>query len=241
MPAADPESRTERHTRCRNLVWEASPDGSPAPGRYCANRLGVVHVTDCPVAQGRDCCLFDPRPDGVEAEPAAEDEIERLRERLARDYLRWPYWRRVQVLQGPEAPTTEVEDLPDVIEAGEAEEEFEAAEPVARPKPKPAAADESPKERYPGERRSEEAHRTPESAAPVDLDDVFAKGIFPEEPPPSSEPASPGEKDTGPGKPAETTEQKPAERRGKGRRRRRPRRRRGRGRGRGKGKKKPPS
>ncbi len=102
MRDAGTQAETERYIRCRNLVWEAAPQPGPrVPGRYCSNRLGVVSATDCPVYQGIECCLFDPRDDDEEPAQRSEDEIDEIRAVLTADYLRWPYWKRVNLLRQP--------------------------------------------------------------------------------------------------------------------------------------------
>ncbi|MHC4861167.1 MAG: hypothetical protein ACYTDY_13880, partial [Planctomycetota bacterium] len=153
----------ERYVTCRNLIWEASPDsGEKTPGRYCVNRLGVVHFLDCPVYQGLDCCLFDPRPEGEEAEPATEAGVEDARARLSQDYLRWSYWRTVDMLRAPEPP----EEIRRTVTADvvEEEEEEELAD-LVRQQTKPPD-ETAPVEKYPGQHRSEDRHRAREPSLP---------------------------------------------------------------------------
>ena len=91
MSKAEAAPGTERHLTCRNIVWETvRTDGSSAPGRYCANRLGILHLLDCPVFQGEECCLFEVRGEDEEPFLPDEDELDRIRGRLSQDFLRWP-------------------------------------------------------------------------------------------------------------------------------------------------------
>ena len=113
------------HTRCRHLVWEASPeDGHLEPGTLCENRLGVFHLLDCPVYLGRRCCLFSPRAEGEEPAAPDPDRIRDLKLALSEDYLRWPYRRRVTRLHAAEPPPGE--------------------DPVPEPPPAPAREDRRP-------------------------------------------------------------------------------------------------
>jgi hypothetical protein len=115
------------HERCRHLVWRNTPDEPGIePGPYCRNDLGVFPLLDCPVLQGRTCARFERR----EGDPRAssETELRDLAAILAADYLGWRYWRRVRALAG---------------------EEIDASPPEASAAP-------PPRERYPGEKRSEE-------------------------------------------------------------------------------------
>ena len=115
------------HESCRHLVWRTSPEtGELEAGPYCDNDLGVFPLLDCPAFQGRTCAYFEPRE--AEPEPAGEEELRDLAAVLAADYLGWRYWHRIRALAG---------------------EEVDA--PAAEPSPAPP-----PRERYPGEKRSEE-------------------------------------------------------------------------------------
>lgn len=231
-------SEIDRHATCRNLVWEAAAArGEAVPGRYCVNRLGVVHSLDCPVYQGLECCLFDPRAEGETPELTDEKELDRLRTRLTRDYLRWPYWKRVELLRGAEAPAIVVHDLPDTIEP-EFDDDTEPVKKVMKEEPeKPQEkTEELPGERYPGQRRSEDRRKTRragESPPPAEADGGFAAGILTEED--VAVPAEPALPESGP-----PVKDAPAKAKEKGQdqkkrsRRRRPGRRRGRGRGKGK-------
>lgn len=117
-----PDSTEERdaHLRCRNLVWGlVTGDTEPTPGLHCANRLGVVHVLDCPVYQGVACCLLDPRDESESPEPRSEEECEEIAERLSEDFLRWTYWRRVEALRRKEPPPVRPVEDPAPVEPSE--------------------------------------------------------------------------------------------------------------------------
>jgi hypothetical protein len=100
-PGARPDP--DDHTRCRHFVWTLLPeDDTAVPGSLCENEFGVFSDLDCPVFLGLSCTLFEPRAAGEEPTPVGPDEIRRLKSRLAEDYLRWPYFRRVAGLGPPE-------------------------------------------------------------------------------------------------------------------------------------------
>ncbi len=146
------------YSLCRNLLWEVSVrDRRRVPGRYCVTSLGVISALDCPVFQGLRCCLYDPRAEGEEPRVPSEDEIEAIRDRLVEDHLRWPYWRRVHTLRGAVAPPPPAPPPPPDPEDMDREED-ELGEIAAAPLLAPA--DEAPPEKYPGQRRSEDRHRS---------------------------------------------------------------------------------
>lgn len=224
---------TEPHLRCRNLVWEPAPDsGGVVPGRYCVSRVGVIQSMDCPVSQGCSCCLFDPRSDDESPSASGEERLDEIRGELTADYLRWSYWKRVDVLRGSEPP-------PEVIEPDIAEEilpeietppEADAEEIVRLELPPSPEKDEALKEKYPGQRRSEDRRRSrkPASEEEVLPEDDFTKGIFEL---PSLDP----EPEVSPPSPPEDHESADAEQELSETGRRRPRRRNRRRRGKGKG------
>ncbi len=215
MSDPNPPADSEAHIRCRNLVWEASPDNRGAvPGRYCVSRVGAIHSMDCPVYQGCSCCLFDPREDDESPVVSGEERLDEIRGLLAPEFLRWSYWRMVDVLRGSEPP-------PETGEPEVAEKPPEAVAPATEPDvevivrhelPPPPEKGEALKEKYPGQRRSEDRRR---SRKPADFEeeaaeeDDFTRGIFelpsldpePEKaiPPegPSPEPPSSEEKSAG--------------------------------------------
>lgn len=205
-----PPEASEPHARCRNLIWEPSLDNSDAvPGRYCVSRLGAIQSMDCPVFQGLPCCLFDPREDGEEPVVAGEERILEIRELLTADYLRWSYWKRVDALRDsvPPPETVRTPDSPDEPPAAvEADGEPEEITRHEIPPPK----EEALKEKYPGQRRSEDRRRSrqavpPEEASPEE--DDFNKGIF-DLPSlePTPEPTAPETGDAPPAPPAPSTE-----------------------------------
>lgn len=217
------------HARCVNLLWEPSPrDGKPRPGRFCSNRFGVIHVLDCPVYQGLDCRLFEERSAEAEPKVPTDEELETVRTRLAEDYLRWPYFRRVARLRGADVGDAvvlldEEAPEPEEEEAEEGEQDLVVAPLPVLPEP----GEEAFKEKYPGQRRSEDRVR-PRRAATGE-EDAFSAGIFdepvledPEVEGPTAEEAAAAAPEPEP--PAETGEAPPTRRRP---RRRGPRRRTG--------------
>ncbi|MCU0728221.1 MAG: hypothetical protein MUE73_20935 [Planctomycetes bacterium] len=225
----EPPERPD-HARCRNLVHEILPrDGRCVPGRYCVNRLGIIQVLDCPVFQGLSCCLFDPRPADEAPRVVSEDELEVLRERLAADLLRWPYFRRVEVLRGPEAPP----EKPMVVPEPEEEEPEppvpeEEITPTALALPAPDSG-ETLAEKYPGQRRSEDRFRSRQerrAAAEAEGRDGDEPAGEPEpgpptEPEPEPEPEPEASSSDPPDPPAPEGAATPGKRRGRRRRRRR--------------------
>ncbi len=146
------------YSLCRNLLWEVSVrDRRRVPGRYCVNRLGVISALDCPVFQGLPCCLYDPRAEGEEPKVPSEEEVEAVRDRLVEDHLRWPYWRRVHTLRGAVAPPPPGPPPPPDPEDMDRDEE-DLGEIAVAPLPAPEA--DAPPEKYPGQRRSEDRHRS---------------------------------------------------------------------------------
>ena len=204
-------AETEPHVRCRNLVWEPSPDnGGAVPGHYCVSRVGAVHSMDCPVFQGCACCLFDPRQDDEPPVVVGEERIDEIRAELTVDFLRWSYWKRVDILRGSEPPPEPeepeaAEEAPEVVEDSP---EAESEEVVRHELPPPPPKEEALKEKYPGQRRSEDRRRSRKPATTEETEggeDDFTRGIFelpsldpepeteiPIEEPPPPEPA-PGE------------------------------------------------
>ena len=115
MRDAGTSTETGRYALCANLVRERSPkSGEVVPGRYCVNRLGVVAAVDCPVYQGLSCCLFETRGPDASPAPATDEELEEIRGELAVDFLRWPYWRRIELLRRAEPPPEPLKPLSDI-------------------------------------------------------------------------------------------------------------------------------
>ncbi len=215
MPDSKPPEPSEPHARCRNLIWEPSPDNKGAvPGRYCVSRLGAVQSMDCPVFQGLPCCLFDPREDDEEPVVAGEERILKIRELLTADYLRWSYWKRVDALRDS-VPPPETVQMPDSADEPPAtvEADDEPAEITRHEIPPPK--EEALKEKYPGQRRSEDRRRSrravpPEEGGPAETapeEDDFNKGIF-DLPSldPTPEPTAPETGDAPPAPPVPSTE-----------------------------------
>jgi hypothetical protein len=183
-------SAVGRYEACRNLQWERSDDGGEnSPGRYCVNRLGVVHYLDCPVYQGIPCCLFDAREEGETPPAVSAVEIEETRARLAEDYLRWPYWRRVETLRGEEAPGDDRRRVELVPEEPDDREEAEVE--VAEHAPPPPDSDEEPApiEKYPGQHRSEDRRKQQDPAPLAPLEEVLAEEPETSAPEPDESPA----------------------------------------------------
>ena len=244
MPDSKSAEAAEPHARCRNLVWESSPDNEGSvPGRYCVSRLGTIQSMDCPVYQGQTCCLFDPREPDEQPEVADEERILEVRGQLTSDYLRWSYWKRIDALRAEEPPPVKDElpdievELPQEVEADGESEEVERHE-IPAPPPK----EEALKEKYPGQRRSEDRRRSRQPAAsedPAAEEDDFTRGIFelpsldPEaEPEVEPDVATPPPEESSGADPA-GDEKKPADSPARRRPRRRSRRRRGGKRGQG--------
>ncbi len=212
MPPAETKSRRlVCPETCRNLVWEISPEeGERRPGRYCLNRLGPVHILDCPLTQGLECRLYEPRPEGEEPRTLDDDGLDDLRGELTLDYLRWPYWKRVRALRetGCAEEPIRVEPVPDE----EDEEEADAAAALSSPGV-PEEAGEALREKYPGQRRSEDRLRARRREAPRDRPAPSPPG---KEPGPEPEGKPPGET----GKPGVAPKEKPPKPGKKGERRR---------------------
>jgi hypothetical protein len=248
MPDRIPFAEPETHTRCRNLIFESSPEnGDPVPGRYCVSRAGTIQVMDCPVFQGLPCCLFEARAEDEGPTVADEDRLDAVRADLTLDYLRWTYWKRVSILRGaepPEEPEEVVEESPEALP--EEDEEIVRHE---IPPPK----EEALKEKYPGQRRSEDRRRgrrgaLDDEAGPAD---DFSAGIF-SDPLADEAPTTAPEEDAAPAVAAEPEPepgagdekgkpQKGSRSKSAGRPRRRVRRRRSRKGGKGSGGPKPPA
>jgi hypothetical protein len=151
----------DRHLRCRRFIYregipgEAEPDVVPAD--MCRTPVGVIHVLDCPVWLGRHCRFFETREG--EPEPHTMAEVESLRAKLRRDYLRWRYRRRTQDLRS----AVEAETEPETAEGDDADD----TEIVARPEVAPARGARQP--RFPGDAPSGPPPRPVEE---VDLDDL---------------------------------------------------------------------
>lgn len=113
MPNTGDRPAALDHTRCVHFRHELSPEtGTPVPGRYCENEAGVFREFDCPVFQGRACRFFAARPAGEAPVAATAEELRELRARLSEDYLRWPYFRRVESLAPAEPELTPADGPP---------------------------------------------------------------------------------------------------------------------------------
>jgi len=222
MRDAGTSTETGRYALCANLVWESSPkSGEVVPGRYCVNRLGVVAAVDCPVYQGLSCCLFESRGRDASPAPVTDEELEEIRGALTVDFLRWPYWRRIELLRRAEPPEP-LNPLPD-IEVKEEDEgdipdtETVRIETVSR-------EEEALQEKYPGQRRSEDRRRENRPAEPAPEsppDDVPAaeSADAPAESPDDASEAPPPRPDQRPDETAKPRRSRRRRRGGRGRRR----------------------
>jgi len=153
----EPTPADDRYLRCRRFLFregrpgEDEPDVVPAD--MCRTPVGVFSVLDCPVWLGRSCRFFEERED--EPEPHTDAEIEDLKNKLRRDYLRWRYRRRTQELRCAPAGDTDLEE----------EENGDDTEIPARPEA--ASTPGARKPRYPGDAPSGPPPKPPEE---VDLD-----------------------------------------------------------------------
>jgi hypothetical protein len=174
----DATTQEDRYLACRHLKFrkgrpaESEPDIVVAD--LCRAPTGVFALLDCPVWIGRTCRFFEEREG--DPEPISDADLERLRERLLADYMRWPYRKRIQDLgRTPDAQDESVDEDDRV--------DLDVREIAARP-------DEVPdpdlrKARFPGDAPS----GPPPGPVEVDLDNL--PDIVPGAPEQSDEPEVP--------------------------------------------------
>jgi len=102
----------DRHLTCRRFLFREGRTGEGEPdvvsAEMCKTPVGVISALDCPVWLGRHCRFYEEREG--EPEPLIDAEIEELRGKLRKDYLRWRYRRRTQDLRSEPVDAEEIEE-----------------------------------------------------------------------------------------------------------------------------------
>lgn len=119
-----PMSESDDRPGCRHHIHVASSHGPPEPSLVCSCSVGLIHMHDCPVMNGRTCAAFDASPEADEVLDAhAFDEVHT---RLMVDFLSRPYTHRVrELMPGGDPWMRRREDrLADLAAASEPDEEL---------------------------------------------------------------------------------------------------------------------
>ncbi len=147
----------DRYLSCRRFIFREGRTGEGeadvVSADMCKTPVGIISSLDCPVWLGRHCRFFEEREG--DAEPLIDAEIEELRGKLRKDYLRWRYRLRTQDLRSEPVDAEDVEE----------EDISDGTEIPARPEALPDPGARQP--RFPGDAPS---GPPPKPVEEVDLD-----------------------------------------------------------------------